>query len=102
MAEPLVHLAPATGDETLAGFLRRRFGVETGMVGASSLLAAGVYAGDPEWLSARAAFPYLVALADSRGSMVLCVLLCCCADGSSGSRPTIDAPSRRRDAPDGG
>ncbi len=92
LAEPLVHLAPATGDETLAGFLRRRFGVETGTV-VSSLLAAGVYAGDPERLSARAAFPNLVALADSRGSVVRGALARRRAAGSSGTgRPSMHLP----------
>jgi oxygen-dependent protoporphyrinogen oxidase len=69
MAEPLVRVAPADDDETLAGFLRRRFGAEAGAV-VATLLAGGVYAGDPERLSARAAFPNLVALADGHGSVL--------------------------------
>jgi oxygen-dependent protoporphyrinogen oxidase len=69
MAEPMVRSAPATDDEPLGGFLRRRFGGEAGTM-VATLLAGGVYAGDPERLSARAAFPHLVALADGQGSVV--------------------------------
>jgi oxygen-dependent protoporphyrinogen oxidase len=92
MAEPLVRMAAADDEETLAGFLRRRFGAEAGTV-AATLLAAGVYAGDPERLSARAAFPNLVALADGHGSVLRGALARRRAAGSSGmGRPSMEVP----------
>ena len=95
MAEPVVRSAPAIDDEPLGGFLRRRFGGEAGTV-VATLLAAGVYAGDPERLSARAAFPHLVALADSHGSVVRGAVARRRAARSSG----VGRPSMR--LPDGG
>ncbi len=67
--EPWVGPRPDGPDESLAGFLRRRLGDEVGRLGAT-LMAHGVFAGDPEVLSARAAFPALVALEHDAGSLV--------------------------------
>ncbi|MGH8873869.1 MAG: protoporphyrinogen/coproporphyrinogen oxidase, partial [Acidimicrobiia bacterium] len=69
LAEPLVHPREADGDESLAQLMRRRLGREAGSL-AATVMAAGVYAGDPERLSARGAFPRLVALEESAGSLV--------------------------------
>ena len=92
MAEPMVRSSPAIDDEPLGGFLRRRFGGEAGTV-VATLLAAGVYAGDPERLSARAAFPHLVALADSHGSVVRGAVARRRAARSSGvGRPSMQLP----------
>jgi oxygen-dependent protoporphyrinogen oxidase len=92
MAEPMVRSAPATDDEPLGGFLRRRFGGEAGTM-VATLLAGGVYAGDPERLSARAAFPHLVALADGHGSVVRGALARRRAARSSGvGRPSMQLP----------
>ena len=62
---------PAGGDpdESLQSFFSRRFGGEVGRL-AAWLAAAGVHAGDPEALSASAAFPQLVAAERSHGSVL--------------------------------
>ncbi len=56
------------GDETLAAFLRRRLGGRAGEL-IAALAARGVFAGDPDRLSAEAAFPALVALEREAGSL---------------------------------
>lgn len=68
-AEPFVRTPAQSGDESLDAFLRRRLG--DGLGGMLAWLgASGVFAGDPARLSARAAFPAIVALADESGSIV--------------------------------
>ncbi len=69
LREPWVSPRDAGPDESLAGFLERRLGPEVGRLGAT-LMAHGVFAGDPERLSARAAFPAFVALEEQSGSIV--------------------------------
>lgn len=56
-------------EETLLGFMTRRFGPVLGEIGAT-LAAAGVYAGDPDQLIASAAFPMLTQLEQSDGSVL--------------------------------
>jgi oxygen-dependent protoporphyrinogen oxidase len=72
--EPLYALASRRppGDEPLRDFLVRHFGSETGTL-LANLLANGVYAGDPERLSASEAFPRLASLAQTGlfGSVIL-------------------------------
>ena len=69
VAEPLVRRPAGSGDESLGAFSRRRFGAAAGDL-LASLLAAGVYAGDPDRLSAASAFPMLTALEEGHGSVV--------------------------------
>jgi protoporphyrinogen/coproporphyrinogen III oxidase len=69
LREPWVARHEDESDESLAGFLCRRLGPEVGRLGAT-LMAHGVFAGDPEKLSVRAAFPAFCALEDQAGSMV--------------------------------
>lgn len=70
LAEPFIRTKPASSDESVDAFFRRRFG--KGMGGTVAWLAAsGVFAGDPTRLSARAAFPVFSALEDEAGSLVL-------------------------------
>jgi oxygen-dependent protoporphyrinogen oxidase len=58
-----------TGDESIAAFLRRRFGQE--MVDRlGEPLLAGIHAGDPERLSMAAAFPRFVELEARHGSLI--------------------------------
>ncbi|MCH8985235.1 MAG: FAD-dependent oxidoreductase [Acidobacteria bacterium] len=66
--EPWVK-TPPEGDESLMAFFVRRLGPETGAL-AATLMAHGVFAGDPDQLSARAAFGKIVALEDEAGSLV--------------------------------
>jgi len=57
------------GDESIASFVRRRFGQET-LERLAEPLLAGIHAGDPERLSLRATFPRLAALEERHGSVV--------------------------------
>ncbi|HEC10192.1 MAG TPA: protoporphyrinogen oxidase [Acidimicrobiales bacterium] len=68
-AEPLVRTRPPVGDESLDGFMKRRFGRGMGEM-AAWLAASGVFAGDPRRLSASAAFPAITGLEDEGGSVI--------------------------------
>ena len=69
LREPWVRPPAEYADESLQSFLGRRLGPEVGRLGAT-LMAHGVFAGDPDRLSARAAFPAFVALEEESGSLV--------------------------------
>lgn len=69
LREPWVRPPAEPADESLHSFFERRFGPEMGLLGAT-LMAHGVFAGDPDRLSARAAFPAFVELEDAAGSLV--------------------------------
>jgi len=56
-------------DESIGGFMRRRFGREVVDYLAEPLLA-GIHAGDVDALSMRAAFPRLVAIEQQHGSLL--------------------------------
>ncbi len=60
---------PSTGDESLAAFLRRRFGVQAFQRVLEPLMA-GIYAGDAEQMSLRATFPRFFELEQRHGSVV--------------------------------
>jgi len=69
LTEPLRRTRPPTEDESIASFVRRKFG--------SSLLdnfaapfVSGVYAGDPEKLSMRSAFPQVHEWEKNHGSLL--------------------------------
>ena len=68
IAEPLVR-TPALDRETLGAFLRRRFGRDAGDI-LATVMAAGVYGGDPERLSAAAAVPVLASWEGEHGSVI--------------------------------
>lgn len=68
LAEPLIP-SRDLADESLADFCRRRFGSGAGEM-IAWLMASGVYAGDPERLSAKAAFPILSGLEEDAGSVL--------------------------------
>lgn len=69
LKEPFVRPAPADGDESLADFVRRRLGQEF-LDYAINPFVAGVYAGKPETLSVRSAFPKLHQLEQEYGSLI--------------------------------
>lgn len=73
-AELLVARGPSQGDESVAAFVRRRLGGEF-LDYAVDPFVAGVYAGDPELLSVRAAFPRLHELEQKHGSLLAGQLL---------------------------
>lgn len=67
--EPFVPARPPAGDESLASFVRRRFGAEALSTLAEPLMA-GIHSADPETLSMRAAFPELLSDEEEVGSLV--------------------------------
>jgi oxygen-dependent protoporphyrinogen oxidase len=69
LVEPFVGRAPAGVEETLAQFVERRLGREF-LEYAIDAFVAGVYAGVPERLSVRDAFPKLYALEEKYGSVL--------------------------------
>lgn len=70
-AEPFVgRMRPADGEESLASFVRRRLGPELLDYGIGPL-ASGIYAGDPERLAIRHAFPKVWNLEHRFGSLIL-------------------------------
>ncbi len=90
--EPLVSAEPGSADESLAAFCQRRFGEETAAL-LSSLMAAGVYAGDPAELSAEAAFPSLVSLEREHGSVLRGVIQRRSSRRRSAPRPGLHVPA---------
>jgi oxygen-dependent protoporphyrinogen oxidase len=68
-AEVFVPRAATTDDESIAGFVRRRFGPEAVTFIAEPLLA-GIHAGDVERLSMRALFPRLIEAEARAGSVI--------------------------------
>ena len=68
-SELVIPRASRTGDESIAGFVRRRFGPEAVTYIAEPLLA-GIHAGDVERLSMRALFPRLVEAEARAGSVI--------------------------------
>ncbi len=67
--EPFVRRAPADCEENVAQFVKRRIGQEF-LDYAINPMIAGVYAGDPNRLSVRHAFPKLHALEQRYGSLI--------------------------------
>lgn len=80
--EILRRTTPPTHEESVAAFIRRKFGAEV----LDRLVApfiSGIYAGDPERLSLRAAFPRLYEFESQYGSVLR---------GAMKSRPAKGAP----------
>jgi oxygen-dependent protoporphyrinogen oxidase len=69
LREPFVRASDAATEESIAAFVRRRLGEEF-LDYAIDPFVAGVYAGDPERISVRAAFPKLHALEQRWGSLI--------------------------------
>jgi protoporphyrinogen/coproporphyrinogen III oxidase len=69
LAEPFIARRIASDDESVASFVRRRLGDEP-LTWAVDPFVSGVYAGDPELLSVRHAFPRLSALERDHGSLL--------------------------------
>jgi oxygen-dependent protoporphyrinogen oxidase len=68
LMEPLLP-GSSTADESLADFAIRRFGKGAGEL-VSSLMATGVFAGDPRRLSVGSAFPALAEMERATGSVI--------------------------------
>lgn len=69
LREPFVARSAPGLEESIAAFVRRRLGAEF-LDYAIDPFVAGIYAGDPEQISVRAAFPKLHALEQRWGSLI--------------------------------
>ena len=69
LREPFIAPGPAGAEESIAAFVRRRLGREF-LDYAVDPFVAGIYAGDPERTSVGAAFPRLLALEQTYGSLI--------------------------------
>lgn len=84
---------PEVADESLASFVRRRFGDEA-LERMAQPLIAGIYNADPERLSVRATFPRFLDLERERRSVILGLLAArrrspAAARGTSGARYSL-------------
>ncbi len=69
ISEPLRRTAPPQSDESVAAFVRRKFGHEI-LEYLVAPFVSGVYAGDPEILSLKSAFPSLDEWERQHGSVI--------------------------------
>jgi protoporphyrinogen/coproporphyrinogen III oxidase len=69
LSEPFRRSQPAPGDESFADFVRRKFGTEI-LDHLAGPFVSGVFAGDPEKLSLRSAFPSLAVWEEEYGSVI--------------------------------
>jgi protoporphyrinogen/coproporphyrinogen III oxidase len=69
LREPFLRASDPEAEESIAAFVRRRLGREF-LDYAIDPFVAGIYAGDPEKISVRAAFPKLHALEQRWGSLI--------------------------------
>jgi len=69
LSEPFRRSQPPASDESVAAFVRRRFGQEA-LENLVAPFVSGVYAGDPEKLSLRSAFPALYEWEKRYGSII--------------------------------
>lgn len=69
LCEPLIPARRVTHEESIADFARRRFGPEV-LEYVVNPFVTGIYAGDPEQLSVRYAFPKFYELEQQYGSLI--------------------------------
>lgn len=69
LSEPFRRSQPVAQDESFADFVRRRFGTEI-LEHLAGPFVSGVFAGDPEKLSLRSAFPSLAVWEKEYGSVI--------------------------------
>lgn len=69
LSEPFRRTHPPDADESIAAFVRRKFGDEL-LANLAAPFISGVYAGDPEWLSLASTFPVLRRLEEEHGSVI--------------------------------
>lgn len=92
LAEPFIGQREGDADESVAAFVRRRLGSEP-LTWAVDPFVSGVYAGDPEHLSVKHAFPRLAALEREHGSLARGVIAL--ARRARSSRQETGVPARR-------
>lgn len=69
LSEPFRRTRPTVSDESLASFVRRKFGTEI-LEYLAGPFVSGIFAGDPEKLSVRSAFPSLALWEAEYGSVI--------------------------------
>ena len=69
LSEPFRHSHPPADDESIAAFVRRKFGTDI-LENLVAPFVSGVYAGDPEKLSLASAFPSLRQFEERHGSVI--------------------------------
>jgi oxygen-dependent protoporphyrinogen oxidase len=69
LAEPFLRSYPPDEDESIAAFVRRKFGADV-LANLVAPFVSGVWAGDPEKLSLAAAFPAVHQLEEKYGSVI--------------------------------
>nr|HEV7954291.1 protoporphyrinogen oxidase [Candidatus Acidoferrales bacterium] len=69
LTEPLRRTHPPNDDESIASFVRRKFGASL-LDNLAAPFVSGVYAGDPEKLSLRSAFPQVHEWEKNHGSLL--------------------------------
>ena len=82
ISEPFRKTFPPSGDESLASFVRRKFGNDL-LENLAGPFVSGIHAGDPEKLSVRSAFPFLREWEEKYGSVL---------KGAMKSRPPKGTP----------
>jgi protoporphyrinogen/coproporphyrinogen III oxidase len=88
VSEPFRHTKPPSREESVADFVRRKFGQEI-LEYLVSPFVSGVYAGDPEKLSLRAAFPTLDEWERQFGSILRGAIKSRPASGERGKAPSL-------------
>src|SRR6266540_1270172 len=76
------------GDESLASFVRRRFGREA-LERMAQPMVGGIYTADPEQLSLRATFPRFLDMETSHRSIILALIKGSVGSGTSGARYSL-------------
>jgi oxygen-dependent protoporphyrinogen oxidase len=88
LAEPFQRTHPPETDESVAAFIRRKFGDDI-LNNLVSPFISGVYAGDPEWLSLPSAFPPLRRHEAEHGSIIRGMLKSMRGSKGPRSRPSL-------------
>jgi len=69
LVEPFGHTQPPDGDESIASFIRRKFGDDL-LTNLAGPFISGIYAGDPEKLSLASVLPIARTLEEKFGSLI--------------------------------
>ncbi len=91
--EPFIGRYTGEGEESFASFVRRRLGPDM-LASAAGPFVSGIYAGDPENLSVRHAFPRLWNLEHHYGSFILGAIALQFGWGPIGKNPNRISPAK--------
>ena len=92
LSEPLRHSHPPDEDESIAAFVRRKFGEDL-LANLVAPFVSGVWAGDPEKLSLAAAFPGVRQLEEKYGSVIRGAMKQRKSAGKSSGKDSGERPS---------